>query len=60
MRCFVCHGTDDLRVAPIVTGDRFGEKPKYPICSKCLCEWYEGGHQSWDEVREAVKRKEVS
>jgi hypothetical protein len=26
-----------------MTGDKFGEPPKYPVCDECLRAWYEGG-----------------
>lgn len=41
--CEVCGTTEDLRVCPIMTGDRFGEKPKHPVCGACIFAWHEGG-----------------
>jgi hypothetical protein len=41
-RCVVCHATEDLRIAPIMTGDRFGEEPKYPVCTACFLAWHDG------------------
>lgn len=41
--CDICGSTDDLRVVPIMTGDKFGEAPKHPICGQCVRAWYESG-----------------
>lgn len=42
-RCCICGTTEDLRIAPVMTGDRFGEEPKWPVCSECVRTWYEYG-----------------
>ncbi len=41
--CCICGTTEDVRVAPIMTGDKFGKKPKHPVCGDCMQAWYEGG-----------------
>lgn len=49
-KCCICGATDDLRIAPIMTGDRFGEEPKHPVCSPCVRAWYESGETTAKEI----------
>ena len=57
MTCAVCGTTDDLRVCPIMTGDKFGEPPKHPVCSECIGVWYDSGITDRDELRAEVERR---
>lgn len=51
MCCCICDTTEDLRVCPIMTGDRFGQPPKYPVCTACFHAWHDGGGRTREEIR---------
>lgn len=48
--CIICNTPDKLRMAPIVTGDKFGEPCRHPVCQPCLYSWYDGGGVTPDEI----------
>ena len=52
-RCCVCGTTEDLRVAPLMTGDRFGEETKWPVCGECFRTWYETGETTAEGILRA-------
>lgn len=41
--CEICGDYEDLRIAPIMTGDRFGKPAQHPVCGACVRAWYESG-----------------
>jgi hypothetical protein len=43
MACEICGSDQDVRCCPVMTGDRFGEPVKHPVCVLCIRAWYEGG-----------------
>jgi hypothetical protein len=49
--CEICGTTEDLRVAPIMTGDRFGQPPKHPVCSACFRAWHDHAGTTPEEIR---------
>lgn len=34
-----------------MTGDRFGQEPKWPVCGACVQAWYESGETTRDGIR---------
>lgn len=36
--CVICGTQEDLRIAPIMTGDQFGQTPQQPVCGECAAE----------------------
>ncbi len=40
--CEVCGTDKNVKIAPLMTGDKFGEPPKHPVCSECIFAWYDG------------------
>ncbi len=43
MKCEVCGTTEDLRCAPLMTGDSFDRPPEHPVCGGCVRAWYDSG-----------------
>lgn len=41
--CVVCGTQEDLRNAPLMTGDKFGQTPKRPVCGECFMAWHDSG-----------------
>ncbi len=55
MKCEICGSGEHLRTCPLMTGDKFGEETKRPVCSKCIMVWYEYGLTTTETI--LAKRK---
>lgn len=48
--CCVCGTSEDLSIAPLMTGDKFGQEPQYPVCGFCVRAWYESGQTTVEGI----------
>lgn len=61
MVCEICGTTENVRSCPIMTGDRFGEPTKHPVCTECVAAWYDSGETTPEGIlraREEMRRFE--
>jgi len=49
-RCCICETTENLRIAPLMTGDKFGETPKHPVCGDCYMAWHDGAGTTPEQI----------
>ena len=57
--CEICGTTDNLKCAPIMTGDSFGQPCQHPVCDVCIETWYESGETDAEKLKVLSQEERV-